>query len=773
MRVASFGGALAAVLLASTSVVAQSAANDTTSAICEPTAGTACEPAAPATERPAATRPTADDPAYRGFGEPRFDPSSADGAPPLEPILTRVETPAFAPARSGAIAGEAQLSSQATDGRPSEVESVVSDAPEAEAETVPAAEVGVTRVTLATGGLAQVEGRMNGAADTMRLAIERPQVADVLRTLVITGAAPVVSIDLEAAEPVGQRSATGRLLAGDLSNPTTILEALIGAEVTVSGGPRQLSGRLLAFTPVVVPGSESTPETPGLRVSVATPDGQIAYAVFPSLEQLSVTGNAVAERMAALVPALAESVDDGRRDLTVRLAEAAEAGFSFVVPTTVWRPSYRALVGAGGEVSLQGWATLENTTGLDWNGIDLRLAVGTPVAYAQDVYAPLRTTRPRAPFEVGRTAEVDPVPSEEAAVDAPPRFASLAAPAPMVSRGRSGAKLADEVAAELVTGGPALAGSASTLFPVAGSIDLAAGRTLTVPFLSADQDVARIVFFDLVAGTQPFDALEMSFDADATVPGGLVAVYDADGFVGDARFAGADGGEVSILPFAVSADVKTSTQERNTQNLTSASLRDGSLIIRREQIGETVLSVAAGEDVTLVTDIGRLGGDTITAEAEGLDPEVVNIDAGRARLRVDLTQGRHTIRIVARKPLTERYVLGNLPPYVLEEVLSAGGSIDAETRARLEEIRDVTARIAEIDRRVAALEEEIETMRRAVEFERDNLEAIDPSTPDGAQVRSRIIQRTAEIDGWMREISDLRRQRLDEFAVLQGTDAPQ
>ena len=181
MRVASFGGALAAVLLASTSVVAQSAANDTTSAICEPTAGTACEPAAPATERPAATRPTADDPAYRGFGEPRFDPSSADGAPPLEPILTRIETPAFAPARSGAIAGEAQLSSQATDGRPREVESVVSDAPEAEAETVPAAEVGVTRVTLATGGLAQVEGRMNGAADTMRLAIERPQVADVLR----------------------------------------------------------------------------------------------------------------------------------------------------------------------------------------------------------------------------------------------------------------------------------------------------------------------------------------------------------------------------------------------------------------------------------------------------------------------------------------------------------------------------------------------------------------------------------------------------------------
>ncbi len=408
----------------------------------------------------------------------------------------------------------------------------------------------MTRVTLATGGLAEVEGRMSRAADTMHLAIERPQVADVLRTLVVTGSAPVVSIDLEAAETVGARSPAGRLLAGDLSDPMTILEAVIGAEVTVSGGPRQLSGRLLAYRPVTVPGSDNTPETPGLRVAVATHDGKIAYAVFPSLEQLSITGEAVAERMAGVVPALAESVDDGRRDLSVRLAEPATAGFSFVVPTTVWRPSYRAIVGSEGDVTLQGWATLENTTGLDWNGIDLRLAVGTPVAYSQDVYAPLRTTRPIAPFEVGRTAQTGIVAPEEAAMEVQQDFA-MASPAPAAGRSRGfvgGLAKSGAPAAEIVTGGPASAGSAATVFPVAGSIDLAAGRTLTVPFLSADQDVERIVYNDLLAGTQPFDALEMSFDPDATVPGGLVAVYDEDGFVGDARFGGADGGEVQHSP---------------------------------------------------------------------------------------------------------------------------------------------------------------------------------------------------------------------------------
>ncbi|WP_226574859.1 DUF4139 domain-containing protein [Acuticoccus sediminis] len=773
MRVSSFGGALAAVLLASTSVLAQTAATSTTSVTCE-AGGAQCAPEpAPISDapaRPADGHDTADDPVHRGFGEPGFDPSSADGEAAPAPILTRVEDAARRLGR--AAAGSEILMSQASDGRPAEVEGVVSDDPEADAAEVAAvADVAVTRVTLATGGLAQVEGRMDRASTTMRLAIERPQVADVLRTLVVTGAAPVVSIDLEAAEPVGERSATGRLLAGDLSDPMTILESVIGEEVTVSGGPRQLKGRLLAFTPVTVPGSDTEPERPGLRIAVATPAGQIDFAVFPSLEQIAITGDAVAQRMAGLVPALSESVDDGRRDLSVRLAEPVEAGFSFVVPTTVWRPSYRAIIGDAGDVTLQGWATLENTTGLDWNGIELRLAVGTPVAYSQDVYAPLRTTRPTAPFEVGRTAQTDLVPSAEAAevADAEPSWrsrglAAMASPAPEAAA--RDAKGFGQISG-LVTGGPAVAGSASTVFPVAGSIDLAAGRTLSVPFLDASQDVDSITYYDLLAGTQPFDALEMEFDADATVPGGLIAVYDRDGFVGDARFAGADGGEVSILPFAVSADVKASTQSRTVRHLSSASLSGGSLILRREQVTETILSVAASKDVTLVTDVSRFGSGRVTASAEGLEPDVANIDEDRARVRVALPEGRHTIEIVTRNPQQERYILANLPDQILEEVLSLGGEIDDATRKRLEEVRAVTERIATIDRRIATLETDIESTRRAVEFDRDNLEAINASTPEGAQVRARIIERTNEMNAWQQTVSELRNQRLEEMSALQ------
>ena len=625
-------------------------------------------------------------------------------------------------------------------------------------------DVTIQKVTLATGGLAQVEGAMRAPGETMTLAIERSQVADVLRTLVITGDASVVSIDLPAAEPVGERSETGRLLAGDLADPVTVLRSLIGEVVEVRGGANQLSGRLLAFSTVGVPIEEREDLAPALRISVATADGRVAYATFPLLEALAIEGEAVDERMAGVVPALGESVDDGRRELTVRLAEPASVGFSFVVPTTVWRPSYRAVV-AGEEVSLQGWATLENTTGFDWDAVELALSVGTPVAYRQDVYAPLRTSRPEAPFEVGRTVEAPIV------AEAPAAFASVATEAmeaDSMERARPAPRARALAGAEV--GGPAVSGSASTVFPVSGPIDLAAGRTLTVPFLDGTERVDTIAYLDLDAPqSTPMDALELTFDEAATVPGGLIAVYDETGFVGDARFAGADGGATNILPYALSADVDATVTDRTRQLLASASLADGVLRLTRELRTRIVLTLEADEPKTLIADASRDASERIGLETSSdFAANVEELGDGRARLRAELPAGASRITINAVRPIVERYMVSDLTTPVIEEVLSLGDALDEATRLRLEAIAAIAARIAEIDRTLATLDADVEDLRRAVAADRENLEAIDVSTPEGAEVRERIVRRTNEIDEALSRIRELRQERLDEERALRG-----
>ena len=635
-----------------------------------------------------------------------------------------------------------------------------------EASAPEASGVSVTRVTLSTGGLAEVEGRMDEPDDAMRLAIERPQIADVLRTLVVTGPAPVVSVDLEAAEAVGERSVIGRLLAGDLADPATVLRSLVGEEVALTGGSNRLAGTLLAFESVRIPGADDAETAPGFRIAVATPEGRIAYATFPALEALAIEGDAVDERTGALVPAVGRSVDDGRRELTVTLGAEARAGLSFVVPTTVWRPSYRALVDDAGGARLQGWATLENTTGLDWEGIELRLAVGTPVAYTQDVYAPLRNKRPVAPFEVGETARVDIVPPSPRRLQRPRAGALLAAPETDAMAESSFA--APEPVAGLQTGGPAVTGSASSVFPVAGRIDLAAGRTLSVPFLDADEGVERIAYLDLDRpGAEPLDALEMSFDGEATVPGGLVAVFDARGFAGDARFAGSDGGETSILPFAASTGLDATVLRETSSEVLSASLRDGTLVLTRELRATTRFAFEADAPTVLVADGARARNAELSVETEGDIRSVVRpLDANRFRMRAELPEGASGVTLLASQPIEERYVVTDLPTPIVEEVLSLGESLDADVRARLAEVARQTARVVELDRAIATTEADIADLRETLAIDRENLEAIDVRTPEGARVRQRIVERSNLLDAALGELRELRRQRLAAQASL-------
>lgn len=631
-------------------------------------------------------------------------------------------------------------------------------------------EIEVTRVILSTGGLAQVEGEMAESDDALTLSIERPQIADVLRTLVLTGNASVVSVDLEAAEPVGERSPVGRLLAGDLSDPATVLESLIGEVVELTGGSITIAGTLLAFDDVRIPAVGEGDDRPGLRVAVATPEGQVAYATFPTLDAIAIEGEAADERVQRLVPAVGRNVDDGRRDLTVRLATDARAGFLFVVPTTVWRPSYRAILSQDGSARLQGWATLENTTGLDWTGIELGLSVGTPVAYRQDVYSPLRTTRPDAPFEVGQTARTEIVPSAPAlrsrSMEVLSEAADMAPAAPSpVSREAAVAA----APSPLQLGEPAQAGTATSVFAVAGRIDLAAGRTLSVPFLDASNEVSRIAYLDLnqpgnggSGALRPLDALEVDFTDDVSVPGGLVAVYDARGFVGDARFAGADEGDTAILPFALTADLDSTAIENTSQTLASASLADGTLILRRELRTVTVLAIESADVVTLVADGSHGPGARLAVDgSEGVQGEFVPLGPNRYRLRAELPEGTSEMSVTRRRTLSERYLVSDLPSPVIEEVLSLGDELDPATRDALTRVAAATERIADLDRRIGVAEAEIADLREATRIDRENLDAIDVRTPEGAQVRQRIVERSNELDAALGTLRDLRGSRLE------------
>jgi hypothetical protein len=83
------------------------------------------------------------------------------------------------------------------------------------------------------------------------------------------------------------------------------------------------------------------------------------------------------------------------REVVLRLdGKEHELVIGYVSETPVWRPSYRLVVQEGGQADLQAWGIVQNLSGEDWNGVDLALVAGAPLAFESTLGAPVIPDRP-------------------------------------------------------------------------------------------------------------------------------------------------------------------------------------------------------------------------------------------------------------------------------------------------------------------------------------------------------------------------------------------
>ena len=68
---------------------------------------------------------------------------------------------------------------------------------------------------------------------------------------------------------------------------------------------------------------------------------------------------------------------------------------SYVSEVPIWKTNYRIVLPPDGEAPLlQGWAIVDNTTGEDWNNVDLSLVAGAPQSFIQQISQPQYARRP-------------------------------------------------------------------------------------------------------------------------------------------------------------------------------------------------------------------------------------------------------------------------------------------------------------------------------------------------------------------------------------------
>ena len=609
-----------------------------------------------------------------------------------------------------------------------------------------AADLVLKRIMLSTAGVGyfEYEAAVDGPA-TLGLDVPLDQVDDVLKSLVVfDDAGGVGGIDLPGRGET--HAAFGDVPFGPdgLASPLAFLNSLQGVEVSVAG-PRPMTGRILHAEMVQdAPAQPNAPAATRTRVSVLTVDG-LKQFVLEDSEAVQVTDPALRERIARALAAARHETTQDARHITIHATGPGQRilRVSYVAAAPLWKSSYRLVLPAVGadpapKARLQGWATLENTTGAAWSGVTLSLQYGNPVTFHQAIYRSYFVSRPDVPVEVlGRLlpdidSRAHPAMVNSPAAPPPPAPAAVDRAAPLMVQ-----------KAQAPTGGmapPAEAAAVAetteeTVFTVSSPVTLAAGHSASVPILDREFPASRIAVAT-ADQSHPLAAIRLVNNSGASLPAGVLTLYDttADApYAGDARLGGVPAGESRLMPYA--QDLRTTAEWQRDEDVTIAGLTAASGVLtvdeRTRSLVHVTLTGPALESRHVLLELPKPPDDMV---ADGF-PKPTEETASAWRFATDLQPGevKRLTLAVDRHDQQTITILDDAD--AVAAVLDLHGATDA-ARAALKRITDLRAQEAAR----TADRDALATQQEAVDTDEQRLRSNLAAVSTGDAIRTRLLR---------------------------------
>ena len=588
------------------------------------------------------------------------------------------------------------------------------------------------RVMLSAAGVgyfefgASVVGSGPGAG-TIGLDVPLAQVDDVLRSLaVFDDHGGIGSIELPGRDNTRQAFADVPFDAQQLNTPMALLQSLRGQEIAVSG-PVAMQGSIVSVVGDDAVGKNDTRIT-HTRVTLLTPSGFQQF-ILEDATAIKLTDAALNAHIGAALQAARQQTASATRHLILRSEGQGPRQISvgYVAEAPLWKASYRVVLPASGgdHARVQGWAVLENQSGVDWKGVDLTLQSGNPVTFHQAIYASYYASRPEVPVEV--LGHLLPEPDERATAsgmisavqgavapsfepedgDASVRVQAQRRMMPMrAGKGANG--VTGFMFAPMPAPAPAMAAPmeqaqasetvVDTSFHIPTPIDLARGNTASVPILDKSIPAEQL---DLLPArsTRPITALRLTNTLPTSLPAGILTLYtttpnEGAAFAGDARLSGLPAGQSRLLAFA--EDLRTTatrTTSTGPDTVQRVKLVDGILTqsILHRTIMTVTLTAPVHEARRVLVEFPKIEGATFVLP-DGKQPGQEETSTAW-RVPVDLKAGdTRRITAYADTPDSTSEVLlpkgGDFDNDVLVGVLSEP-SLDTATRTRLQSLADL------------------------------------------------------------------------------------
>ncbi len=279
----------------------------------------------------------------------------------------------------------------------------VPSAPKTAGDTPAATQLPVTRVSLYKNGVGFFEhsGRVTGS-QSVEIDFTTVQLNDVLQSLtaIDLDGGRIVGAGYNSTTPLEQQLKALPLALGEDPTAVDFYNAIRGARVEVRSGAVTATGRLLKLEVVRQDKQEVR------LVTVVSDSGEVRSMPLTAATSVLLLDTDLHRDVTRYLQLLASSRNEGLRHLTLQDNAPVSGGagsrdlrVSYISEVPVWKSTYRILFTdsktAGAQpITLQGWSVVDNTTGEDWDNVQLSLIAGAPQSFIQPLSQPIYSRRP-------------------------------------------------------------------------------------------------------------------------------------------------------------------------------------------------------------------------------------------------------------------------------------------------------------------------------------------------------------------------------------------
>jgi hypothetical protein len=609
-----------------------------------------------------------------------------------------------------------------------------------------AADIPIREVTLYKSGVGYFErGGMLGPGESARLDFKALDMNDVLKSLTISGlnGSKVTGLRYDSSEPLDQKLAAFPFKVDGQASLALFLDQMRGAKVELKYGSEIISGTVVSGR--VVKADDKQPEREQLVVLLDS--GDLRTLDLAAASSIRFGDPKLQTQLRDYLTVVNQSRSTDKRSIYIDSSDAKERQIaaSYMIPTPVWKSSYRLIFTDKAEPTLEGWAIIDNTTGEDWTNVRLAVVSGRPVSFISNLYEPKYVTRQTVELAEDRAA--NPVVYNGAVAEAQlgtgnaPRAARIGGVIGSVTGGFLEApKQFDAVAAPQrveVASGVAVnvaSGDVGDLFEYSFStpVTVKKDESAMLPFLQQPIGARKLLIYSESYGEHPMNAAELNNSTSKTLDGGPITVFDAASYAGEALMNTLKAGDKRLISYSVDLGTRITTQFDSSRELVREIHINRGMLTARLAMDETrtytIRNVDQKAKTLIIEHPERPGYKLIT-----LKPAETTANAYRFEVKLGADSSQKFPVAEERVYETTTSVSSLTPDVLLTYVQNK--ALSEAARNQLQQILDAKRKIADLDSQMRELDNDNSNIVKDQTRIRQNMQSLNQVSGQQDQVQ--------------------------------------